>query len=590
VHAPLATDTVVITDVVLSAAEDAKHVDITIRAGRIAAIAPTGGELPAGARTFEGLGMLAQPGFVDPWTTSGVEAPAPVIDQDEAVETRSDVRAAMRTANRKGIAPSFRASGVVDFGADGAGAWRSSGFGAVLAAPSGDLLAGHGVLCVTRAGSRRELILNPEVFQFGAFEARGGGFPSTTMGYFAQLRQFFYDSTRQAELERRFADGAADPRPAFDAELTAGAKLAAGRELYVVEANRADDIERWVRLADEFGLRIAISGGREAWRRAELLKARGIPVLLDMDLGDEVDDPMEEEPEEELIDGPDDEEAAPDSQPVENEVEEEAAGEEEDEAKWHYDEPEALKAERRRLWEERRDNAKALFGAGVRVLFATGDRKPKELMADLHKALDAGLDRETVRRALTGDAARFLGLADHLGELAVGHDANFGIWTADPLGDDASLAMMVVDGRVDEYDVKAPGEGPDEGIDGSGTWTITVDSEEAPQDSTLELEMNDDGVITGSLSITSPMDGEPLTTSIKGDVSGSTMSLKGTIEMGGMEIGVQIEVDLKGDAFSGTSTWSGPWGEDSSNITGTRPPTPKRTHEDETETHYSCND
>lgn len=594
VQAPLESTVTVVKDVVLSPADDAEHVDLTIRGGRITAIEKTGGELPPGAKTFEGGGMLAQPGFIDTWTTSGVEAPAPVIDQDEAVPVRSDVRAAMRDANRKGIAPSFRASEVVNFGEDGAGAWRSDGFGALLAAPSGELLAGHGVLCVSRGAPRRELILNPEVFQFGQFSARGSGYPSTLMGYFAQLRQFFYDAQRQAELEQRYADGKPDPRPVFDAELAAGTKLIGGRELYVVRANRAADIERWMRLADEFDLRLAIAGGAEAWRHAELLKERGIPVLLDMDFGDEVDDPAAKEDAdkqaEELIDGPapepeGTEEAAVDEPPVAADE-----GQDKDVDAWHYEEPLALRAERRRLWEERRDNAQRLMEAGVRVLFATGDRKPKELMADLHKALEAGLDRELVRTALTKDAARFLGLAEHLGELTVGHDASFGLWTADPLDKDAALAMMVVDGHVEEFEVAKPGSGPDEGVDASGVWTVSVDSEEAPDDSTLTIEMNDEGAVTGTLSLVSPMDGEQLSTPVKGSVSGTSMTLNAELDMGEFALSIKLEVDLKGDAFSGSSTWGGPWGEDTSDISGTRPPQRRHAHEQETETHYSCND
>ena len=248
------------------------------------------------------------------------------------------------------------------------------------------------------------------------------------------------------------------------------------------------------------------------------------------------------------------------------------------------------KLERRRLWEEKRDNAKKLFDAGVRVFFATGDRKPKEVMADLAKAIEAGLDRETVRRALTGDAARFLGLADHLGELTVGHDATFGVWTADPLDKDAGLAMMVVDGHVEEFEVAEPGSGPDEGVDASGTWTVSVESEDAPEDSTLTLEMNDEGAVTGTLSLTSPMDGEEMSTPVKGAVSGSQLSLTATLEMGDFSIGIKLEVELAGDSFSGESTWSGPWGEDTSDISGTRPPERRRSREDEAETHYSCND
>lgn len=605
VQAPLLPKTSVITDVVLDTTEEAEHFDIVIRDGRIVSIDATGAELPAGAKVFEGKGMLVQAGFIDAWTTSGVETPTPVADQDVAVDIKSDVRAGMRDANRKGIAPSFRAADVVDFGVDGAGAWRTSGFGVLLAAPSGQLLGGHGALLVTRGGPRRELILNPEVFQFGEFDASGGGFPSTLMGYFAQLRQFFFDAERQAKLEARYTSGEEDTRPVWDPELRAGTMLIGGRELYVVRADRAGDVERWIRLADEFQLRIAIAGGREAGQHAALLKERGIPVLLDMDFGEEVKDPAakeekkDEEPEaapEELIDGPN---ANPESEeltasPLSPEADDEAAeeeAEEEDAGLWHYEEPEALKIERRRLWEERRDNAQELVEAGVRVLFATGERKPKELFSALRMATAEGLDREVVRTALTVDAARFLGLGEHLGSVSVGRDANFGVWTSDPFDEDASLALMVVDGRVEEFEVTEKGKGPAEGLDASGTWTIITESEDAPEGATLIIEMDDTGRVTGSFSMVSPMSGDPMSTSVKGSVSDKQLKLKGEFDFDGMGITFELDVTLTGDAFSGESTWSGPWGEDASKVTGTRPPSRSHVHSaDEAETHYSCKD
>ncbi|MDF1799982.1 MAG: hypothetical protein P1V81_12460, partial [Planctomycetota bacterium] len=133
----------VITDVALEFAEEDSEppprFDITVAGGRIVAIEPTGSELPAGAAEVAGTGLVAMPAFLDAWSFAGCETPRPNADQDEAIDTRSDVRAAMRDANRKGIQPQFRAADVVDFGADGTSAWRAAGFDTLLATPSGEL-------------------------------------------------------------------------------------------------------------------------------------------------------------------------------------------------------------------------------------------------------------------------------------------------------------------------------------------------------------------------------------------------------------------------------------------------------------------
>lgn len=608
VHAPIQPSATVVRDVLLSTSDDAVPQDIIMQGGRIVSIQATGGDLPAGARVFEGKGMFAQASWIDAWTTEGVTELDPVIDQDLPVEVDSDVRTAMRAANRKGVAPLFRAADVVDFGADGAGAWRAEGFGTLLAAPDGDLLSGHGVLMVTRAGARRDLILSPEVFQFGQFNARGRGFPSTLMGYFSQLRQFFYDAERQADWQARYESGEAVPRPVWDPALMAGTKLLGGRELYVVQADRADHIERWIRLAEEFNLRIAIAGGRDAWKHAALLAELKIPVILTMELGDEADDPNAPKddkkgskgkamdkaaPEEMAADTTDDAEGAVVAEGADGSAETDPDDADEnqavkaDEPVWFYEVPKAEKVEERRKWEERRDNAQRLHEAGVRILFATGDRKPKEFMADLRKALDAGLDAEFVRTALTSDAALFLGLNDHLGTLDAGRNATLSVWTSDPLAKEAGdIAMIVVDGIVHEFEVQEPGTGPDEGIDATGTWLLTIEDAEFSEAPKMMLEMDDEGRVTGTYVMVDDESGETLESAVSGSVSGKTLQIKGTVTMGPMDIKFTAEMELNGDSMSGDSTLEAPWGAETAKMAGTR--APKIHHHDLADEHYSC--
>jgi len=569
VHAPIQPDTIVVQNVVLSTADDAQGMDIHIRGGHVVELKPTGDELPPGARVLAGEGRLALPGFIDAWTTAGVEEPERETQLDIPIEVISDVRAGMREANRKGVRPSFRAADVIDFGADGAGAWRAEGFGTLLAAPDGALLAGHGALVATRAGARRDLVLNPEVFQFGAFTASGRGFPSTLMGYFSQLRQFFYDAERQTAWQSRYDAGQPVPRPAWDPDLAAGAMLLGGRELYIVEAHDAGTVERWLRLADEFDLRLAFAGGAGASEHAALLAERQIPVILSLELGDEPEDPSaEEESDDQAADEP--EQDAADEEPV-----------------WHYTKPTAQLAEERRLWEERRDNAKLLTEAGVRVLYGSGDRKPKEFMADLRKAIDGGLDAATVTHAMTADAALFFGHAERLGALEAGRNATFSVWTGDPFGaEPGDIALTIVDGVVYEFEVRAEGEGPDEGVDASGTWEIEIEGMESEEATLMILEMDDEGRLTGTLRSVDPESGEVLETAVKGAVSGSSASLEGTLSLGDFEVDVRITGELNGDTVSGESTLLFPWGEEVEKYSGTRRPEGHQ-HESVIE-HYSC--
>ena len=600
---------VVLHDVVLNGDGDAPHFDVRIEDGLIVGLTPTSDQTPAGAKVIEGMGRLVTPAFIDVWTATGCETPTPVATQDRPIAVIDDVRAAMRTANRKGVQPSFRAADVLNFGEDGAEAHRIAGFGTLLSTPTGQLLSGRSALCATADGALRDLVILPEVFQNGAFSASGSGYPSTLMGYFAQLRQFFYDVERHKVLEARRKDGKTDPRTAWDPELDAALRLVEGREMYVVKTRSATDVERWMRLADEFGLRIAIAGGRDAWRYADALAAKDIPVFLDLDWGKEYKDPAKKKGKGKEADAQPEEEApttieenlAAVAEPEGDVVADDIASAEEDpqeEASWKYSEPMPLQLERRRLWEERRDNAIVLQKAGVRVYFGTGSAKPADLMDKLRQLVEAGLPAEYATAALTTEAARLLGVSGSLGQISTGSAATLCLWTADPMSKDAHLALIAVDGAITEFEVKDKdkedgGGGPAEDVDVSGHWDFISTSEGETNEATLELKMEKDGTITGSLSMPSPMSEDTLESEVTGTLSGQTVSLSAQFNMGGMLIDMDFEGTIDGLDVSGSNTVSGPWGEDVSSFTGTQ--TPEHSHavlnwgyEHHDEERYTC--
>ena len=586
----------IVHDVTLDPAEDAAHVDIRIEGGLITAVTPTKEETLPGAKVIEGGGRLALPAFIDAWTYTGCETPAPEATQDRPVAVLDDVRVAMRVANRKGIQPSFRAVDVLNFGDAGAEAHRKAGFGTLLSVPSGQLIAGRGALVTTGDAHVRDLVITPEIFQNGAFSASGRGYPSTLMGYFAQLRQFFYDVQRHDILEQRREAGMDDPRAAWDPELEAALKLVDGRELYVVRTRSATDVERWIRLADEFGLRIAIAGGRDAWQHAALLAERKIPVFLELDWGKEFLDPKEDEESKEERGKKSDEKKDPEMEADEqvepgadelavmvdgettdadtSGAEEEEAAEEE-EPSWKYTEPMALRLERRRLWEERRDNAIRLQEAGVQVYFGTGSGNPGELVDKLRQLVEAGLPSQVATDALTKNAARLLGVSKQLGQVATGSAATFCLWTADPMLKDAQLALICVDGVASEFEIKdkaGSGEGPAEGVDVSGRWDLEVLDEDSPTGAFYVLTMEKDGKVAGTFTMDAGEGGSTVSGDVTGKLSGTSLRLEGVLDFGGMSVDFEVEGQIAGKTYKATNNMVAPWGEESMEISAIHTP------------------
>ena len=529
---------------------------LVLRNGAIEAILDETAPSPAGTRSIDGTGLICLPAFLDAFTRQGCTVPQPVTDQDLPPNVLADVGVDMRIANRKGIQPAFRTVEALAIPKEQGESWRKSGFGAALVAPGGELLSGTSTLATTREAAMRDLVVRDEVFAHASFAASGRGYPSTLMGYFAQLRQFFLDSQQHVELERRYQQGRPGTRPAFDAQLEAGAELVAREKVLLCEASSAADIQRWFRLADEFRLEVGIVGGLEAWRVTGELVQRDVPVVLTLDWGKEPKDPRPKAKEE-----PAEAEKAP--APVEPATAPDATAAAAAERSWEYTEPLAVRVERRKEWEEKRDCALRLQEAGVRFVFGSGSSKPGELLERVRTLVKAGLPGDDALVALTSSAAQVLGMQNRLGRIEPGFDATFVLWRSDPLTDEkASAAWVFVDGFPSEFkEEKKKGKGPADGVDPSGNWTLEFTVEgEGLRAADLTLEMAKDGTLSGTLEAENPIGGGRVETEVEGQVSGDEVELECTLAFGEVKIETKLVAKLAGETLDGEGSFRGPWG------------------------------
>ena len=161
-------------------------------------------------------------------------------------------------------------------------------------------------------------------------------------------------------------------------------------------------------------------------------------------------------------------------------------------------------------------------------------------------------------------------------------DASLCLWTGDPFTDKrAEPAWIFVDGFATKRELKAKkgkgasAEGPDEGVDATGTWTITVDSDDAPESAVLTLVMEEDGAVTGryAIALRTGMAGE---SDVEGSVSGDEMTLRGVFALEEAEIEFELTATIAGDAMTGTSVVTMPWAEESVSSSFTAAKTPER--------------
>lgn len=103
--------------------------------------------------------------------------------------------------------------------------------------------------------------------------------PSTRLGVAAVVRAYFtkvQDYMGKKEIAQK--DG--KPFTERDLKLEVGEKVLKGEIPARIHAHRYDDILTVIRIADEFGFKFVIEHGTEGYKIVDLLKAKGIPVVV----------------------------------------------------------------------------------------------------------------------------------------------------------------------------------------------------------------------------------------------------------------------------------------------------------------------
>ena len=221
-------------------------------------------------------------------------------------------------------------------------------------------------------------------------------------------------------------------------------------------AKNENEIRRAVRIGREFGLKLTVVGATEGFRATDALKAMGQPVVVSVDF------------------------------PKPPEV-----------TGWQYrwterhapgDSAEADSAARPII----EGNAAALNSAGIRfALSSGGSLRPAEFLANVRKAIAAGLPRDVALEALTIRPAEIAGVGAQLGSIEPGKIANLVVTEGDLLGDSAKVRAVFVDGA--RYEVVAPppaahgrgaaGTGPPAEV--GGTWDVSVTTPQGSNPATM---------------------------------------------------------------------------------------------------------
>jgi imidazolonepropionase-like amidohydrolase len=345
--------------------------------------------VPKGARTIDARGKIVTPGFIDAATQLGI------------VEVGGE-RSTNNASAHGPIAAAFQPW----YGFFSESAYiqstRDEGVTTVGIVPAGGLIGGQvGMLDLDNGTAADMFRRGPVAITAGLRGNRYDGFDDETAGApntagneidnapnsrgeaFGRLHALFEDVRYYAAHRATYNSGASRTLATSRDDLEALVPVVQGKLPILLDVDRVDDIDWALRFAKAEGIRLIIGGGAEAWKIAPRIAAAHVAVLSGA---------MNNLPE-------------------------------------SFD-----------TLHQRHENLAILRKAGVEVVIignegGGGDEESfnaRNIRYEGGNAVASGLSHDDALRALTLAPADVFGMADKIGSLAPGKDANIVVWSGDP--------------------------------------------------------------------------------------------------------------------------------------------------------------
>lgn len=384
-----------------------QNATIVLRDALIESVA-VDGEIPEEAWVIDAEGLTAYPGMIDALTEKGLRKD-PARARQPPRSRQAGAEPAVENVEGPGLFPHVFAADMLDPAQEGLDSWRQSGVLSLNVAPSSGIFMGHtAVVNLDLDSPGRMLVHSPTALRMSLQGLGFRTFPGSLMGVIAHIRQTLIDARHYAEAHSVYSRHQRGMRrPERNRALEALQPAILGKVPVIFPAERAREIRRALRLAEEMQLKVIVAGGFEARSMAAELRSSGIPVLVNLDFPELPKDR-------------------------------------------HPDAEESLRQIRFRR--EAPEVASRLQESGVSFAFYSGGlRNGAEFLKGLRKVVSEGLPEEAALRAATLSAAEILGVQDQLGSIEAGKIANLILASGSLFDEDSRIRHVFVDGR--KYDV-----------------------------------------------------------------------------------------------------------------------------------------
>jgi imidazolonepropionase-like amidohydrolase len=377
---------------------------LLIRNGKIAAVGANV-EVPAGAQVIDAKGLQIYPGLFDPITQMGlseISAVNATVDTTETGAYNPDVVAATAVFPSSEHIPVTRASGITEvLAVPDSGGFDSGGSRGVIGGQASAIsLSGWTINEMLIKRSVAMVISWPTIetrsFDFATFSRKDKPFTEAKQDYEKQVNEL----TDYLDRARHYAQAMGHGGPADyqrDLKLEAMAPVIRGQLPVLVFADRARDIRNAIEYCDKQKLKMILAGGAEAYKVKDLLRSKGVPVILRPTLSLPID---EDDAYDRLL-----------SQPAE------------------------------------------LAAAGVKFALGSFDNSfARRLGQQAANAVAYGLPYDEALKAVTIYPAEIFGIADQVGTLETGKLANIIVTNGDPLEITTDVKFLFIKGQQTSMD------------------------------------------------------------------------------------------------------------------------------------------
>lgn len=414
--------------------------------------------IPNNAEVIDATGLFVYPAFIDGMANTGAKRP-------ESVERPRNLFTPDPPNDFAGITPENSVLSQLDPSSGTIKSMRKAGFAISHTVPYGRMLPGSSSLILLKDGTHADDIMMAEnVALYAQWVGAPGAYPNNILGMMAKWRNLY----RNAVLNKKHADMyAEDPsglaRPTSDRVSQAFYPVVTKDMPVIFDVSGMLDVRRAMRLQNDLGFNLMVSGLDQSFELVDELKATATPVFLSLDMPDAPKDSKNEDKSEEV---------------------------------------KALEARRMEFYTKHIGQAAALEQAGIKFGFTTKGAKTNKLKDNMMTMIENGLSEDAALAALTTNPAQMLGISQVSGSIASGKIANLMVTTAPYFTKESQIKMMFVDGDKFEYetkDKKKKSEGDEPAaVDPSndpiiGSWSFSFVTPQGEQTGKMVIKASADG-------------------------------------------------------------------------------------------------